>query len=234
MRVLLFPSVPLRASPSVTTDRIPFLSQAKVAAASQFCLCSGGWLCRSRREQPLRFIYVFGVVSRFHVSSEGFGLVSSDLSGRFYWIRSCRHSRCSRTFSLAFSVAKARWLRSLIWFAVDVLAGSDMWLYVKSNRLVASQSCSLMLLSQFDFLSVSLSISYKLLSSSCIFGLESLDRFVPRESICIQGAWTEQRFPLSSYEASGVWSYRLACEAATISLVCRSGDYRVAGYRQQR
>ncbi|KAL0650563.1 hypothetical protein Bca4012_093254 [Brassica carinata] len=53
-------------------------------------------------------------------------------------------------------------------------------------------------------------------------------------SICIQDVWTEQRFPLSSYEASGVWSYRLACEAATISLVCRSGDYRVAGYRQQR
>ncbi|KAF2563929.1 hypothetical protein F2Q70_00015543 [Brassica cretica] len=85
-------------------------------------------------------------------------------------------------------VAEARWLGSLIWFAVDVLA-------------------------------VSLSISYKVLSSSCIFGPESLDRFVPRESICIQGVWTEQRFPLSSYEASGVWSYRLACEAATISLI---------------
>lgn len=50
-------------------------------------------------------------------------------------------------------------------------------------------------------------------------------------SICIQGAWTEQRFLLSSYEASGMWSYWLACEAATISLVCRSGDYWVAGYR---
>ena len=45
-------------------------------------------------------------------------------------------------------------------------------------------------------------------------------------SIIIQGAWTEQRFPLLSYEASGSWSYRLACEAATISVVgCRSGGY---------
>ncbi|WZZ32688.1 hypothetical protein YC2023_016089 [Brassica napus] len=191
---------------------VPFLSQVKVAAASQFRLCSGGWLCRSRREQPLRFIYVFGVVSRFYVSSEGFGLVSSDLSGRFYWIRSRRHSRCSRAFSLAFSVAEARCL------------GCGL-----SEFLVSWVSIGVT-----DAGSVSLSISYKLLSSSCIFGPESLDRFVPRESICIQGVWTEQRFPLSSYEASGVWSYRLACEAATISLVCRSRDYRVAGYRQQR
>ncbi|KAF2550884.1 hypothetical protein F2Q68_00033772 [Brassica cretica] len=35
----------------------------------------------------------------------------------------------------------------------------------------------------------------------------------------IQGVWTEQRFPLSNYEVSGSWSYRLAGEAATISVV---------------
>ena len=35
----------------------------------------------------------------------------------------------------------------------------------------------------------------------------------------IQGVWTEQRFPLSSYEVSGSWSYRLAGEAAAISVV---------------
>ncbi|CAN7121573.1 unnamed protein product, partial [Brassica rapa subsp. narinosa] len=58
--------------------------------------------------------------------------------------------------------------------------------------------------------------SSMLLSSSYIFGLESLDRYAPRDSRCIQGVWTEQRFPLSRYEASGSWSYRLACEAATI------------------
>ncbi|CAF2152739.1 BnaA01g22470D [Brassica napus] len=53
--------------------------------------------------------------------------------------------------------------------------------------------------------------------------------------LCIQGVWTEQRFPLSSYEVSGSWSYRLAGEAAAISMVWyRSGGYWVAGYRQQR
>ncbi|KAH0913889.1 hypothetical protein HID58_028335 [Brassica napus] len=35
----------------------------------------------------------------------------------------------------------------------------------------------------------------------------------------IQGVWTEQRFPLSSYEVSGSWSYRLAGVAAAISVV---------------
>ncbi|KAF3524782.1 hypothetical protein F2Q69_00046890 [Brassica cretica] len=51
----------------------------------------------------------------------------------------------------------------------------------------------------------------------------------------IQGVWTEQRFPLSSYEVSGSWSYRLAGEAAALSVVgYRSGGYRVARYWQQR
>ncbi|WZZ35520.1 hypothetical protein YC2023_018921 [Brassica napus] len=51
----------------------------------------------------------------------------------------------------------------------------------------------------------------------------------------IQGVWTEKPFPLSSYEVSGSWSYRLAGKAAAISVVgCRSGGYRVAGYGQQR
>ncbi|KAF2542460.1 hypothetical protein F2Q70_00034856 [Brassica cretica] len=36
----------------------------------------------------------------------------------------------------------------------------------------------------------------------------------------IQGVWTELRFPLSSYEVSGSWSYRLAGKAAAISVVC--------------
>ncbi|KAG5397103.1 hypothetical protein IGI04_018917 [Brassica rapa subsp. trilocularis] len=39
------------------------------------------------------------------------------------------------------------------------------------------------------------------------------------ERLYIQGAWTEQRFSLSSFEVSGVWSYRLAGEAAAISVV---------------
>ncbi|KAH0856342.1 hypothetical protein HID58_084603, partial [Brassica napus] len=32
-------------------------------------------------------------------------------------------------------------------------------------------------------------------------------------------AWTEQRFPLSSFEVPGFWSYRLAGEAAAIRMV---------------
>ncbi|WZZ25306.1 hypothetical protein YC2023_008707 [Brassica napus] len=36
----------------------------------------------------------------------------------------------------------------------------------------------------------------------------------------IQGVWTELRFPLSSYEVSGSWSYRLVGKAAAISVVC--------------
>ncbi|KAH0870464.1 hypothetical protein HID58_077486 [Brassica napus] len=39
------------------------------------------------------------------------------------------------------------------------------------------------------------------------------------ERVCIQGAWTEQRFPLLRFEVSGFWSYRLAGEAAAISVV---------------
>ncbi|WZY84924.1 hypothetical protein YC2023_031308 [Brassica napus] len=39
------------------------------------------------------------------------------------------------------------------------------------------------------------------------------------ERLYIQGAWTEQRFPLSSFEVSRVWSYRLAAKAAAISVV---------------
>ncbi|KAF3604832.1 hypothetical protein DY000_02046403 [Brassica cretica] len=52
--------------------------------------------------------------------------------------------------------------------------------------------------------------------------------------LCIQGVWTVQRFPLSSYEVSGSWSYCLAGKAAAIEVFgCRSGGYRVAGFGQQ-
>ncbi|CAF1928030.1 unnamed protein product [Brassica oleracea] len=52
--------------------------------------------------------------------------------------------------------------------------------------------------------------------------------------LCIQGVWTVQRFPLSSYEVSGSWSYCLAGKAAAIEVFgWRSGGYRVAGFGQQ-
>lgn len=52
-------------------------------------------LSRSCQEQrPHHFFYVFGFSSRFHVSSIGFGLVSSDLIGRFDWVQSRHRSRC--------------------------------------------------------------------------------------------------------------------------------------------
>ncbi|CAF1920816.1 unnamed protein product [Brassica napus] len=39
------------------------------------------------------------------------------------------------------------------------------------------------------------------------------------ERLCIQGVWTEQRFPLLRFEVPGFWSYRLAGEVAAISVV---------------
>ncbi|KAG5393563.1 hypothetical protein IGI04_023526 [Brassica rapa subsp. trilocularis] len=48
------------------------------------------------------------------------------------------------------------------------------------------------------------------------------------EHLSIQGAWTEQRFPLSSFEVPGCWSYRLAGEAAAISVVWVQ-NWRVPG-----
>ncbi|KAH0873694.1 hypothetical protein HID58_071056, partial [Brassica napus] len=41
----------------------------------------------------------------------------------------------------------------------------------------------------------------------------------PAMRLCIQGVWTEQRFPLLRFEVPGFWSYRLAGEAAAISVV---------------
>lgn len=34
------------------------------------------------------------------------------------------------------------------------------------------------------------------------------------ERLCIQGAWTEQWFPLSRFEVPGFWSYRLAASSS--------------------
>ncbi|CAN7122141.1 unnamed protein product, partial [Brassica rapa subsp. narinosa] len=34
------------------------------------------------------------------------------------------------------------------------------------------------------------------------------------ECLCIQGAWTEQWFPLSRFEVPGFWSYRLAASSS--------------------
>ncbi|KAG5409888.1 hypothetical protein IGI04_006207 [Brassica rapa subsp. trilocularis] len=45
----------------------------------------------------------------------------------------------------------------------------------------------------------------------------------------IQGVWNEQRFPLSSYEVSGFWSYRLAGEAAAISVF--GCEVEITGWR---
>ncbi|CAF1709917.1 unnamed protein product [Brassica napus] len=39
------------------------------------------------------------------------------------------------------------------------------------------------------------------------------------ERLCIQGVWTERRFPLLRFEVPGFWSYRLAGKAAAISVV---------------
>ncbi|CAN6830808.1 unnamed protein product, partial [Brassica oleracea] len=63
------------------------------------------------------------------------------------------------------------------------------------------------------------------LSLPPLFFMVRVDRIV--ECLCIQGAWTEQRFPLSSYEVSGCSNYKCG-------FGCGSGGYRVAGYRQQR
>ncbi|KAL0834631.1 hypothetical protein Bca101_086520 [Brassica carinata] len=51
-------------------------------------------------------------------------------------------------------------------------------------------------------------------------GIESIE-LLSKEfgRLNIQGVWTELRFPLSSYEVSGSWSYRLAGKATAISVV---------------
>ncbi|KAH0897644.1 hypothetical protein HID58_047212 [Brassica napus] len=45
----------------------------------------------------------------------------------------------------------------------------------------------------------------------------------------IQGVWTEQRFPLSSYEVSGFSSYRLAGKTAAISVF--GCEVEITGWR---
>ncbi|CAN7137713.1 unnamed protein product [Brassica rapa subsp. narinosa] len=57
------------------------------------------------------------------------------------------------------------------------------------------------------------------------------------ECLCIQGAWTEQWFPLSRFEVPGFWSYRLAASSSDkcgLGAEVEGTGWRVAGYRQQR
>ncbi|CAF1932360.1 unnamed protein product, partial [Brassica napus] len=58
------------------------------------------------------------------------------------------------------------------------------------------------------------------LSFAVLHGL----RFIIVECLCIQGVWTEQRVPLVEFVKS----------LGLVWFGCRSGRYRVAGYRQQR
>ncbi|KAH0930296.1 hypothetical protein HID58_016023 [Brassica napus] len=47
-----------------------------------------------------------------------------------------------------------------------------------------------------------------------VFVLGVMCHLVACQCLCIQGAWTEQWFPLSRFEVPGFWSYRLAASSS--------------------